>query len=89
MKIHKITNGPLMQNCYVIELEGLAIVIDPGLKKDKILEYLNQNKLEPKAVLLTHGHFDHIFSAKALNVKLKAKNLKLLTFLGIHQEAFS
>lgn len=66
MKIHKITNGPLMQNCYVIELEGLAIVIDPGLKKDKILEYLNQNKLEPKAVLLTHGHFDHIFSAKAL-----------------------
>lgn len=69
MKIHKITNGPLMQNCYVLEKNKQAIVIDPGIETNKIIEFLEKNKLQAKSVLLTHGHFDHIFSAKALKEK--------------------
>ena len=67
MKIAKITNGQMKQNCYVLTKDNKnAIVIDPGLDTDGIVKYLKTNKLEPKVVLLTHGHFDHVYSTKAL-----------------------
>lgn len=66
MKILKITNGPLNQNCYVIEKDGKAIVIDPGIRTEKIIETIKKENVKPEFVLLTHGHFDHIYSAKAL-----------------------
>ena len=70
MKLAKITNGKMKQNCYVlIKDDNSAIIIDPGLEKDAILGYLDKNKIVPKVVLLTHGHFDHIYSAKALKDK--------------------
>ena len=66
MKIHKITNGPMKQNCYVLEKENKAIVIDPGLGSKQILKFIDDNNLSVEAVLLTHGHFDHIYTAKEL-----------------------
>ena len=67
MKIEKINNGALKQNCYVLSKEdGTCFIIDPGLDKKKILQYILDNKLNPQAVILTHGHFDHIHSAKEL-----------------------
>lgn len=67
MKLDKVTNGALKQNCYLLKREdNTCFVIDPGLKTDKILDYIQQNKLKPVAVLLTHGHFDHIHSTKAI-----------------------
>ena len=70
MKIVKITNGVMKQNCYVLTKDNKnAILIDPGLDTKTILDYLEKNKLKPTTVLLTHGHFDHIFSVKALKDK--------------------
>lgn len=66
MKILKITNGPLNQNCYLLEKDGKAIVIDPGIRTAKILEIIKKENVTPEIVLLTHGHFDHIYSAKAI-----------------------
>ena len=66
MKITKITNGQLNENCYVLSKDGKAIVIDPGLDTDLILKTISELKVQPEFVVLTHGHFDHIFSAKAL-----------------------
>lgn len=66
MQIIKVTNGPLQENCYILAKEGKAIVIDPGIDTKKILETLEKEKLKPTYVLLTHGHFDHIYSAKKL-----------------------
>ncbi len=67
MKVTKITNGPLKQNCYVLANDqAKAIVIDPGIRTNKILEEINKRNLKVEFVLLTHGHFDHIYSAKAL-----------------------
>lgn len=67
MKIAKLTNGQMKQNCYILSNKrNEAIIIDPGLDKDGILSYIEKNKLKPMYVLLTHGHFDHIYSAKAL-----------------------
>lgn len=54
-------------NCYVLaERPGAdAIVVDPGQRAmDRLRRILDQNRLTPAAVLLTHGHIDHIWSAQ-------------------------
>jgi hydroxyacylglutathione hydrolase len=58
--------GPLQANCYVFARgEGEhCVVVDPGQEAVPMLEQqLRTHRLTPAAVLLTHGHFDHVFSA--------------------------
>ena len=52
--------GPLGTNCYVIgdKSVGEALIVDPATPE--VLEALDKHNLKPKAVLLTHGHGDHI-----------------------------
>ena len=57
--------GPLQANCYLVATgEGAAcVVVDPGQDAAEPLEAaLRKHRLSPVAVLLTHGHFDHVFS---------------------------
>jgi glyoxylase-like metal-dependent hydrolase (beta-lactamase superfamily II) len=52
-------------NCYVVapEAGGPCLVVDPGVGVEETLgEVLREHRLEPHAVLLTHGHFDHTYS---------------------------
>ncbi|WP_280831019.1 MBL fold metallo-hydrolase [Mycolicibacterium frederiksbergense] len=59
--------GMLACNCYVLaERPGAdAIVVDPGQRAMAPLRrILDENRLTPAAVLLTHGHVDHIWSAQ-------------------------
>jgi glyoxylase-like metal-dependent hydrolase (beta-lactamase superfamily II) len=52
-------------NCYVIapEAGGPCLVVDPGIGiEDTLGETLREHRLEPQAVLLTHGHLDHVYS---------------------------
>ncbi|MBR3966584.1 MAG: MBL fold metallo-hydrolase [Clostridia bacterium] len=37
-------------------------IIDPGLEKNVIKDAIDKNGLYPSSIVLTHGHFDHIFS---------------------------
>ena len=37
-----------------------CLVVDPGLEPGKIIDYLEQHQLTPAAILITHGHADHI-----------------------------
>ena len=69
MKLIKITNGIMQQNCYVLTKDNKAFVIDPGLDTEKIIKTIEKYKLLPVAVLLTHGHFDHIYSVAELKKK--------------------
>lgn len=58
--------GPLQANCYLLAAGdgGPCVVVDPGQDAVESLdEQLSQHRLTPEAVLLTHGHFDHVFSA--------------------------
>ena len=51
----------LCANTYVVfDSSKNCVVIDPSTDNDGIINYINKNNLEFKAVLLTHGHFDHI-----------------------------
>ena len=68
LKIHAMTLGDYMTNCYIIREAGSesCCVIDPGYHAEVILSYLEQNQLTLEAILLTHGHFDHVGAVKAL-----------------------
>jgi len=68
MLIKTLPVGQLETNCYVVtdeETLGCA-VIDPGDESNTILDYLEDNRLRCLAILLTHGHFDHIGALEAV-----------------------
>ncbi|MDO4326836.1 MAG: MBL fold metallo-hydrolase [bacterium] len=60
--------GELSTNCYIVWREGnpKAVVIDPADQADAILAACEKLSLEPEAILLTHGHADHVLAADAL-----------------------
>lgn len=69
MLIKTLVVGGLDTNCYVVtdEKEGLSVVIDPGDESNTILDYIESNKLNVRAILLTHGHHDHTKAAKPVS----------------------
>jgi len=63
MHIDYLILGDYQTNCYVLRNNNAAkdcLIIDPGLEAGELLEFLDKQKLNPIAVLLTHGHIDHI-----------------------------
>src|SRR5439155_19955882 len=62
LQIRTIVSHPFEENTYVVWRSGRkdALVIDPGLEPDLILDFLKEDELTPAAILNTHGHADHI-----------------------------
>lgn len=63
-----VVSQPFDENTYIAHIRGRSdcLVVDPGLEPDQIIEYLNQQRLTPAAILNTHGHGDHIAGNDAL-----------------------
>lgn len=68
MLIKTIPVGQLETNCYIVTNENTlaCVVIDPGDESNTILEYIEDNHLSCKAIMLTHGHFDHTGAVDAV-----------------------
>ena len=68
MKIVTLPLGSLQTNTYLVWREGCAscLVIDPADRADAILSAAGDLGLTIEAVLLTHGHFDHVGAVKDL-----------------------
>ncbi|QIZ09891.1 MBL fold metallo-hydrolase [Priestia megaterium] len=61
MKWQQIPLGALQTNCYIVEnSDRSCLIIDPGSEGKKLIHLLNNRKLKPLAIFLTHAHFDHI-----------------------------
>ena len=60
--------GQVATNCYfaINEETKEMLVIDPGDSAQMLAEKIKKEGLKPKAVLLTHGHFDHAMAAEEL-----------------------
>ena len=68
LKIHTLTLGMYQTNTYIIHEENskACCVIDPGYQADAILRKVESLGLTLDAILLTHGHFDHVGAVKDL-----------------------
>lgn len=64
LKVSRFVCGPLENNVYVLEdLDSAkAALVDPGIEPEQVFEYIAQHNLVVELILLTHGHFDHVFS---------------------------
>jgi glyoxylase-like metal-dependent hydrolase (beta-lactamase superfamily II) len=61
--------GPWQTNCYLAAANPgeECVIIDPGMDAaDGVAELILEHRLKPVAVLLTHGHLDHMFSVTPL-----------------------
>ncbi|MCI9289369.1 MAG: MBL fold metallo-hydrolase [Oscillospiraceae bacterium] len=68
MEISVLRLGQIGTNCYIFRREGgyKCGVVDPGDQGEQVARWLVEKGLEAEAVLLTHGHFDHILGIPGL-----------------------
>ena len=68
LQIHTLPLGDYQTNCYILHQEGNrdCVIIDPGYEPEIILSYLSEKGLTIQAILLTHGHFDHVGAVREL-----------------------
>src|SRR4030066_1893080 len=80
MKNDCLILGEYQTNCYVLRESSSAkdcLIIDAGLGAGKLIGFLKEQKLNPVAVILTHGHIDHIASV----TELREHYPKILVFI--------
>lgn len=71
MTLKTLILGPFEVNCYLYfdEQTKDGVIIDPGAEEDRIIETVEQIAFAPLAILLTHGHGDHIAAVAAVKEK--------------------
>ncbi|WP_373892814.1 MBL fold metallo-hydrolase [Virgibacillus natechei] len=68
MDVKRMSLGPIGTNCYIVYDDRNALIIDPGGEAKIVIDFLNKEKLSPRAILLTHAHFDHIGAVEDLRL---------------------
>ena len=68
MKIEKFVLGSLGTNCYFIKNEQTKelVIVDPATCPDYLVSHIKNGGYTPKAIFLTHSHFDHVMAMEAL-----------------------
>lgn len=67
MDIDVFPAGPLLTNCYLLSKGGHGLIIDPSGKVEELSTTITLRGLVIDAILLTHGHFDHIMAVNDLS----------------------
>ena len=75
MKIDHLILGAYETNSYVLRQNDTSrdcLIIDTGLNAGVLIDFLTERKLNPFAIVFTHGHVDHIGGATALRSRFPA-----------------
>lgn len=90
IKIGRMTMGVCQTNCYFIYEEGKkeVIFVDPADQGATIYEALREKGFQIAAILLTHGHFDHIWGAEELRKQSGARIYALEAEKVVCQDAY-
>ena len=67
-KIKTVVVGPFSVNCHLYwdSESSDGVIIDPGAEAERIFKEIDAAGITPRAILLTHGHADHIVSVKSV-----------------------
>lgn len=62
MIIKAIATGMIEENCYIVMDENTneGFLVDPGADAEILASAVENMKMKPKFILLTHGHWDHV-----------------------------
>lgn len=73
MRVLRLAVGQMRANCYLVidDKSRETVIIDPGDEAEYITDILTRENLKPLLILATHGHFDHIMGAWALQLAYK------------------
>lgn len=68
LRVEQYVVGSVQTNCYfaINENTSEVLIVDPGARAKRLAEIIDEKKLNPTAILLTHGHFDHAGGAAEL-----------------------
>jgi glyoxylase-like metal-dependent hydrolase (beta-lactamase superfamily II) len=85
LQVACVESQPFGQNTYVVRRSGdeRCVVIDPGFEPQAVADWIDEHRLVPEAILLTHGHSDHI----AGNASLRDRWPALPILIGRHDAA--
>jgi hydroxyacylglutathione hydrolase len=61
----------LQTNCYVLQSDEDAIIIDPGDEPERIVRFIRDIKVKPIQMIATHTHFDHVLAVDEVRACLK------------------
>ncbi|EZQ10706.1 MULTISPECIES: MBL fold metallo-hydrolase [Acidianus] len=70
MQVKVYTIGPLNTNCYVVVDGDEAVIIDPGGDPQEVISSIQGKKV--KAIVATHGHFDHVLGVNEIKKRVSA-----------------
>ena len=77
LHIKSFTFNSFQENTYVVSLEDKCFIVDPGnytIEENNIIKsYINDNKLIPKLILITHCHIDHVLGINFLTNEFSIK----------------
>jgi len=84
LEVRKLQLGSLRTNCYLIINQETkeTLIVDPADQAERISVELKTKSLKPVAVLLTHGHVDHIGAAEKLR-----ETYQISIYAGAKEEA--
>lgn len=94
MRIYTYSLGEMQANCYLLENEGKALIIDPADEAHLLLEEIQRKNVELVGLLATHGHFDHVMAVGEIQLSfpvpfyIQKKDLFLIERLESTAEHF-
>ena len=74
---------------YPLNCINLGHIVDPGYEVNRVREYINKNNLEVQAILLTHGHIDHIGAIDAFDVAVYLHENEFEIIKDNHKNGFT
>ncbi len=96
-KVHTLIVGQLQTNCYILQSQDVALIIDPGDEAERIVRFIKDIGVKPARIVATHAHFDHVLGVdgvrKAIKIPfsihqddlpmLQSMNARVRQFMGV------
>lgn len=75
LELKMMVLGPCQTNCFFLINEDTkeVLIVDPADRAQRIVEWIKSESLTPVAILLTHGHFDHIMAIDGIKKEYDIK----------------